>query len=101
MLLDANYFNDEVTHSPKEFWRRFRMKKDLFMKIIYGFKEYADYFMVKQDCTDLWGFTSKFRSALVQCVVLHMELLQIQPVTTYGWRSRHVHRLSAGFAEPS
>ncbi|KAK1698194.1 hypothetical protein QYE76_014891 [Lolium multiflorum] len=58
MLFDADYFNDDATHSPKEFQRRFRMNKDLFMKIVYGAREYDDYFMAKQDCTVLWGFTS-------------------------------------------
>ncbi|KAK1631217.1 hypothetical protein QYE76_005532 [Lolium multiflorum] len=51
MLLDADYFADDVTHSPKEFRRRFMMNKDLFMKIVYGVREYDEYFMDKQDCT--------------------------------------------------
>ncbi|KAK1648806.1 hypothetical protein QYE76_066611 [Lolium multiflorum] len=58
MLLDADYFADDATHSPKEFRRRFRMNKDLFMKIVFGIREYGDYFMIKKDCTGLWGFTS-------------------------------------------
>ncbi|XP_051190434.1 uncharacterized protein [Lolium perenne] len=58
MLLDADYFNNDVTHSLKEFRRRFRMNKELFLKIVYGVLEYDDYFMAKQDCTGLWGFTS-------------------------------------------
>ncbi|XP_071681333.1 uncharacterized protein [Lolium perenne] len=58
MLLDADYFNDDATHSPKEFWRRLRMKKELFLKIVHGFREYNNYFIAKQDCTGLWGFTS-------------------------------------------
>nr|XP_051212291.1 uncharacterized protein LOC127329927 [Lolium perenne] len=57
MLLDADYFNDDVTHSLKEFWRRFRMKKELFLKIVYGVRKYDKYFMAKQDCTCLWSFT--------------------------------------------
>ncbi|XP_051196729.2 uncharacterized protein [Lolium perenne] len=58
MLLDVDYFNDDATHSPKEFRRRFKMNKELFLKIVYGVSEYDDYFMAKQDCTGLWGFTS-------------------------------------------
>ncbi|KAK1618039.1 hypothetical protein QYE76_023556 [Lolium multiflorum] len=58
MLLDADYFNDGATHSPKEFRRRFRMNKDLFLKIVHGVREYDTYFMAKKDCTGLWGFTS-------------------------------------------
>jgi hypothetical protein len=58
MLLDADYFNDDAAHSPKEFRRRFRMNKDLFRKIAVGVREYDNYFISKQDCTGLWGFTS-------------------------------------------
>ncbi|KAK1602355.1 hypothetical protein QYE76_037440 [Lolium multiflorum] len=52
MLLDADYFNDDATHSPKEFRRRFRMNMALFLKIVYGVREYDNYFMAKQDCTE-------------------------------------------------
>ncbi|XP_051189852.1 protein MAIN-LIKE 1-like [Lolium perenne] len=56
MLLDTDYFNDDTTHSPKEFQRWFRMKKELYLKIVYGFREYNKYLMAKQDCTgDLQG----------------------------------------------
>ncbi|XP_071683714.1 uncharacterized protein [Lolium perenne] len=51
MLLDADYFNDDTTHSPKEFRHRFRMNKDLFLKIVHGVREYTTYFMAKKDCT--------------------------------------------------
>jgi hypothetical protein len=34
------------------------MKKDLFMKIVQGVREYDDYFKYKKDCTGKWGFTS-------------------------------------------
>nr|XP_051201726.1 uncharacterized protein LOC127315263 [Lolium perenne] len=57
MLLDVDYFNDDATHSPKVFRRRFRMKKEFFLKIVYGVGEYDKYFIAKQDCTSLWGFT--------------------------------------------
>jgi hypothetical protein len=50
MLLDAAYFTDDVTHSPKKFRRRFWMNKDMFMKIVFGVRKYDDYFMAKQDC---------------------------------------------------
>lgn len=53
MLLDVDYFNDDATHSPKEFRRRFRMNKELFLKIVHGVKEYDKYFMAKQDCIGL------------------------------------------------
>ncbi|XP_071681603.1 uncharacterized protein [Lolium perenne] len=58
MLLDADYFNDDVTHLPEEFRRRFRMNKEMFLKIVHDVREYDKYFMAKKDCIDLWGFTS-------------------------------------------
>jgi hypothetical protein len=70
MLLDAHYFNDDATHSPKEFRHRFRMNKELFFKIVHGVREYDKYFMDKKDCTGLWGFTSiqKCTAAAVRCL---------------------------------
>jgi hypothetical protein len=57
MLLECVYFVGDATHTPKEFRRRFRMNKDLVMKIVFGASEYDDYFMSKQDCTGFWGFS--------------------------------------------
>ncbi|KAK1685326.1 hypothetical protein QYE76_046174 [Lolium multiflorum] len=52
MLLDADYFNDDATHSPKKFRRRFRMNKELFLKIVHSVRKYDKYFMTNQDCTE-------------------------------------------------
>src|SRR5664279_3084215 len=58
LMLMADYFNDDPTHGPKEFRWRFRMNKDVFMRIVMGVREYADYFKCKVDCTGLVGFSS-------------------------------------------
>jgi hypothetical protein len=42
LLLHSDYFADDATNTPKEFWWRFRMNKDLFMKIVQGVREYDD-----------------------------------------------------------
>jgi hypothetical protein len=34
------------------------MNKDLFMKIVFGVREYDTYFMCKKHYTNLWGFSS-------------------------------------------
>ncbi|XP_071685217.1 uncharacterized protein [Lolium perenne] len=69
MPLDADYFNDDATHSSKKFRRRFRMNKELFLKIVHGVREYDKYFMAKKDCTGLWGFTSIQKcSAAMRCL---------------------------------
>jgi hypothetical protein len=62
MLLDVDYFADDAIHSLKEFQRRFRVNKDLFIKIVF-----SKYFMIKQDCTGLWGFTSIHLNPEVHC----------------------------------
>jgi hypothetical protein len=56
LLLYSDYFADDAINTPKEFRRRFRMIKDLFMKIVQGVREYDDYFNCKKDCTGKWGF---------------------------------------------
>jgi hypothetical protein len=57
-LLDSDYFADNPTHTPNNFQRRFRTNKGMFMKIVFGVREYDTYFMCKQDCTSLRGFSS-------------------------------------------
>jgi hypothetical protein len=40
LLLDSDYFADNTTHKSKDLRPRFRMNKNLFMKIIFGITEY-------------------------------------------------------------
>jgi hypothetical protein len=42
MLLECYYFAADASLSPKKFRRRFRMNKNLFMKIVFGVREYSD-----------------------------------------------------------
>jgi hypothetical protein len=58
LLVYSNYFADNAINTPKEFRRRFRINKELFMKIVQSVREYDDYFKYKKDCTGKWGFTS-------------------------------------------
>jgi hypothetical protein len=57
VILELEYFADNALHTPLEFQRRFRMNKDLFIKIVVGVQEYDDYFQCKKDCTGLPRFT--------------------------------------------
>jgi hypothetical protein len=43
---------------PMDFRRRFRMNNEVFMKTVFGVREYDAYFMCKKYCTGLWGFSS-------------------------------------------
>jgi hypothetical protein len=51
VMLYSDYFADNAINTPNEFHLRFRMNKDLFMKIVQGVREYDDYFKYKKDCT--------------------------------------------------
>jgi hypothetical protein len=69
LLLYSDYFADNAINALKEFRRRFRMKKDLFMKIVPGVREYGDYFKYKKDCIGKWGFTSVQKcTAALRCI---------------------------------
>jgi hypothetical protein len=52
MLLYSDYFVNDASNTPTEFRQRFRINKDLFMKIVQGVREYNDYFKytVVQKC---------------------------------------------------
>jgi hypothetical protein len=52
LLLYSDYFTDNAINKQKEFHQCFRMKKDLFIKIVQGVREYDDYFKYKKDCTE-------------------------------------------------
>jgi hypothetical protein len=38
-LLDADFSADDATNTPKEFRRRFKMNKELFVRIVFGIRE--------------------------------------------------------------
>jgi hypothetical protein len=40
LLVYSDYFADNAINTPKEFHRRFRINKELFMKIVQGVREY-------------------------------------------------------------
>jgi hypothetical protein len=42
LLLDSDYFADDATNTPKEFRRCFRINKEMFVKIVFGVREYDD-----------------------------------------------------------
>jgi hypothetical protein len=69
LLLYSEYFADNAINTPKEFCRRFRMNKELFMKMVQRVREYDDYFKYKTDCTRKWGFMSVQKwTAALQCI---------------------------------
>jgi hypothetical protein len=96
LLLYSDYFADDAINTPKEFHQRFRMNKDMFMKIVQGVREYDDYFQYKKDCTGKWG-SFPFRNARPPYGALHMELRRILQWTIYEWLSRNLRIMSSSF----
>ena len=57
-MLFQDYFAEDSTYDDMDFWRHFRMNKEVFWKLLHGVREYDDYFVYKKDCCGVWGFTS-------------------------------------------
>jgi hypothetical protein len=101
ILLGSNdYFTDDATHTLKDFRRQFWMNNNLFMKIA-STSGSATTTSCASKIAPVCGASPQSRGALLHCVVLHMELPHMQPMTTCAWRSRHAARSSIGFVEPS
>jgi hypothetical protein len=90
MLLHSDYFADDVSNTLKEFRWRFRIKKELFMRIVQGVREYNDYFKYKKDCTGKWGFMSVRKcTAALRCIAYGappdstVDYLRISKTTPY------------------
>jgi hypothetical protein len=57
--LYKDYFDSiRPTYKAKEFHRRYRMSRELFLIILNGVRDYDDYFEAKYDCTGKIGFFS-------------------------------------------
>jgi hypothetical protein len=68
LLLDSDYFADNASSIPKEFWWRFRMNKELFMRIVFFVRKYDNYFICKT--TGLCRFSLVQKYTLVYCVCI-------------------------------
>ncbi|XP_048605582.1 uncharacterized protein LOC111203750 [Brassica napus] len=64
-----DYFSEDATYSA-QFRRRFRMNKDLFMRIVYELSENIPFFQHRQDSTGRFGHTplQKYTAAIRQLV---------------------------------
>ena len=56
-MLYSEYFADAPLHGDKVFWRRYRMGRKLFLRIVNELRAYDNYFRCKKDCTGTLGFT--------------------------------------------
>jgi hypothetical protein len=57
--LYKDYFDPiKPVYKAKEFHRRYRMPRELFLVILNGVRDYDDYFEAKYDCTGKIGFSS-------------------------------------------
>ncbi|XP_059669480.1 uncharacterized protein LOC132314665 [Cornus florida] len=53
-----DYFNESCTYPPEYFHRRFRMRRELFLRILNDVKAYDNYFVQKKDATGRLGLSS-------------------------------------------
>ncbi|XP_051197095.1 uncharacterized protein [Lolium perenne] len=63
-MLYVDYIVDDPLHDETVFRHRFRMGRNLFLKIVYALREYDSYFRRKLDCTGMAGF-----SVIQKCTV--------------------------------
>jgi hypothetical protein len=54
----ANYFADDPLHDDVTFWRCFRIRRKLFLKIVEELREFGDYFKLKRDIVGTLGFST-------------------------------------------
>ena len=52
-----DYFSEDSTFSPHLFRRRFRMNKELFLRIVHGLSEYIPFFQQRRDATGRFGLS--------------------------------------------
>lgn len=57
--LNLNYFDADPTYPPEIFRRRFRMRRELFNRIVEGVEKQDSYFEQRQDARKVWGFTAR------------------------------------------
>ena len=57
-MLYSDYFAAAPLHGEKTFWRRYRMSRKIFLRIVNSIWEFDNYFKCKMDCTGTLGFTS-------------------------------------------
>jgi hypothetical protein len=76
-LLYSDYSAEDATNTPKEFRHYVRMNKEIFMKIVFGVREYGDYFMCSLIAWDYMG-SHRFRNARLPSNTLRMEHHVIQ-----------------------
>lgn len=64
--LEKDYFVEDPVYDSKTFRRRFRMNRDLFVKIVDAVEQHDSWFKYRQDCTRTWSFTplQKFTAAI-------------------------------------
>ncbi|XP_059635757.1 uncharacterized protein LOC132277934 [Cornus florida] len=53
-----DYFDENCTYPPKYFHRRFKIRRELFLRILNDVKAHNDYFIQKRDATGRLGLSS-------------------------------------------
>ncbi|XP_059650796.1 uncharacterized protein LOC132296627 [Cornus florida] len=66
-----DYFDENCTYPPEYFHRRFRMRQELFLRILNDVKAYGDYFVQKKDATGRLGLSSIQKMTTAVCILAY------------------------------
>ncbi|XP_059669153.1 uncharacterized protein LOC132314295 [Cornus florida] len=69
--LMKDYFDENCTYPPEYFHRRFRMRRELFLRILNDVKAYDDYFIQKRDATGRLGLSSIQKMTTAICILAY------------------------------
>ncbi|XP_048605481.1 uncharacterized protein LOC125582999 [Brassica napus] len=66
-----DYFSEDSTFSPHLFRRRFRMNKELFLRIVHGLSEYIPFFQQRRDATGRFGLSPLQKCTAAICMLAY------------------------------
>jgi hypothetical protein len=98
LMLEANYFGDTPTHTPKDIRRQFRMKKCCSCELFMGWDSMMTTWSAKSTAPD-WLVSHQFGNAQLRWGVSLMEFLPIHKMTIYASLRPHARILYTSFVE--
>ncbi|XP_013624960.1 uncharacterized protein LOC125583368 [Brassica napus] len=66
-----DYFSEDSTFSSQLFRRRFRMNKDLFLRIVHGLSENIPFFQQRRDATGRFGLSALQKCTAAICMLAY------------------------------
>ncbi|XP_059650340.1 uncharacterized protein LOC132296119 [Cornus florida] len=66
-----DYFSENCKYPPEYFHRQFRMRRELFLRILNDVKAYDDYFIQKRDAIDRLGLSFIQNMTTAICILVY------------------------------